>query len=477
LEWNGKPLWWLSASASTVLAERLPVGKYVPLKNCHPDPDLPAGVPLHEQPQRSPRWLLYRLGRGTRTLDAFSGRLSGTKLWKLFGGKGTASNPFQKQDVAYHGGVYMRFGRIKEPQIVFACALHSAPSVTFYECGTYEHPTIKDFSASPDAIIRDTSRTYESLPAWYRKELEADIPGDPDYYRRTVDWTVGVFEAKCKMFESKNSVGPNFEPEYICQQYSQMICTGAYWGLLAKLCDQTKELRMYRTYRKPEMVRSIEKTMTLMTRDLLQGMPYNVSVKEREAEKILQTCKTHANFYNSKDTKNYTVIPWPEQDCYALGVHLRQFDIVACVPDDPEEVTVVQSAAGLVRMKQPSSRVAAKKKDTEHERLPSLEDPEEAETVALWDEIYSTFRVVNRAVKNREWGQIVGQRVFQIQSAKMIDLQTRIASLHAHVNRKRTRIDEDVGDGGELAIAMGGPSDRRTELMLKEQQRIAEDED
>ena len=260
-----------------------------------------------------------------------------------------------------------------------------------------------------------------------------------------------------------------------------MMCTGAYWGVLSKLCDQTKDLRLYRIYRKPSLARTIETTMKGMTRDLLGGMPYDISVKERASETILETCKAHAKFYNSKDAQNYTVIPWPEQEAYSLGTHLRQFDIVACVPDDPTEPTIAQSAAGVTREALLRDRgKKAKKRDPDpnpmDERLMLGDDPEVAETLSLWNEIYSTFRVVNRAVKAQEWGQIVGQRVFQIQLAKMMDLQTRIASLHAQgAESKRSRISGD-DDGGELAIVMGGPSDKRSMLMLKEQQRIAEEE-
>lgn len=272
-----------------------------------------------------------------------------------------------------------------------------------------------------------------------------------------------------------------------------MMCTGAYWGVLAKLCDQTKDLRLYRIYRKPSFVRTIETTMTGMTRDLLGGMPYDISVKERASETILETCKAHAKFYNSKDAQNYTVVPWPEQEAYSLGTHLRQFDMVACVPDDPTEPTIAQSAAGvtreaLLRDRGKTSKGAAAAAAKKREPEPPMEDlpfdggdPEVAETLALWNEIYSTFRVVNRAVKAQEWGQIVGQRVFQIQLAKMMDLQTRIASLHAHMSvsgTKRSRLDEErQDDGGELAIVMGGPSSKRSVLMLKEQQRIAEEEE
>ena len=242
-ESTGPPLWRLSVNESWILAV-LPclAGRWRLLPPIHPDPQVDPGVPIEKRPQSDPRWGWFR--QDCQHYELFKGKLSGSRMYDFIGG-GYDLDAFLRKDGTFKGNHLTRNGKATECKIVLAHLLHFA-NYTMRECGTYVHRTIPDACGTPDAILVDPTRTFDSLPAWVKTLWlkEADTV-DP----KTIDWTTGVFEAKSMKYLDKHRKGPEIRPEHICQVYWAMICSGTYWGELARCCDESKQGRVYRIYR------------------------------------------------------------------------------------------------------------------------------------------------------------------------------------------------------------------------------------
>jgi hypothetical protein len=238
---NAPPLWRLAVDESALLAElECIAGRWTPLPAIHPDPAVDPGVPIERRPQDTPRWYWYR--HDCAHYELFKGKLSGSRLFKFIGG-GYQIDSFLK-DSDFKGNNLTRYGKAAECKIVLAHLLRFT-GYTMFECGTFAHPTIADACGTPDAMLRDAERSFDSLPGWLRDLwLKEDAAA-----RERIDWRNGVFEAKSMMYLDKQGKGPEIKPEHICQIYWAMICSGTYWGECARCCDETKQGRVFRIYR------------------------------------------------------------------------------------------------------------------------------------------------------------------------------------------------------------------------------------
>jgi hypothetical protein len=234
------PLWRLAVDESSILAGLQCIHmRWTPLPPIHPDPTVDPGVPIERRPQDDPRWTWYR--QECQHYDIFKGKVSGSRLFRFIGG-GYEIDAFIKES-NFKGNSLTRFGKATECKIVLAHLLRFT-AYTMSECGTYAHPTIPDACGTPDAILLDPKRTIDTVPSWVKDLWVKEGPG-----HERIDWRHGVFEAKSMMYLDKHRRGPEIKPEYICQIYWAMICSGTYWGECARCCDESRQGRVFRIYR------------------------------------------------------------------------------------------------------------------------------------------------------------------------------------------------------------------------------------
>lgn len=201
------PKWQLGADASGILHRQFPKN-WVPLEPV--DPSQPSTVvPVELRPQRHPAWFKYRSELNGPPIPGLSGKLSGTKWHKMLG-----QYPNQGfGDAGFSGNPLTRAGRIMETPVT---ALYLSylekfrPHVQVKECGSFPHPTIVDVMASPDGLIVDSARTFESLPEWFQTEMRVEYMKDPGALK-AIDFTRGVYECKTMATKDKKGNGPIFK--------------------------------------------------------------------------------------------------------------------------------------------------------------------------------------------------------------------------------------------------------------------------
>jgi hypothetical protein len=275
IEPAGAPKWRVRADTSGIL-ETYTKGRWTALKDIHPDPSVDPGVPIEFRPQGDPRWYYYR--SSCEHYDLFKGKLSGSRMFRFIGGASFNRETAFFDDVGFKGNNLTRNGRMNECKMVLACLLaHAKDGMRMFEAGSYPHPRIPDICAAPDAIVVVPAVTFEGLSAW-QKDLILNAPNPIDVTK--VDWTRGFFESKVMLrLDTKDKLGPVMKPDYLCQAYMEMICTGTYWGFVQRGCSETKECRLYHVFLKPALANRLEKCIMRMREEMIGGTPYAAAIE------------------------------------------------------------------------------------------------------------------------------------------------------------------------------------------------------
>ncbi len=368
------PKWEIGFNNSGKLAEMYPK-QWVSLDDIHPDPEVNPGIPINRQPQRNIQWGRHR--SACSNLSVLGGKWGGS-IWA------SALGFYPEEglrNTSFKGNHYTRFGRLKEPHIMIANLeavtnnMHGFGDRVYYETGWWDHPTIPDCGASPDCLIKDPRRTWDTLPVWYRKEMEAWVrqnPGSIDL--ASIDFSIGVGEAKERRFDNDKKEGPRMEAKYLPQIYAEMICTNTWWSELTRNCDQTGETRLYRIYRKPRLVKMIE-TQIIRVRDaMLGGATYEEAICSPETERLQKFFHQLCAFYNSPtEKKRYYNLSSP------TGQRVQEFedarvrgDIIAHDPDDPSISPInARATPGKPSKAKPKRRPVVKKKKKKERVIPT----------------------------------------------------------------------------------------------------------
>jgi len=451
LESTGAPRWRVCADASDVLSTTSDIaGRWTPLKPTHPDPTVDPGVPIEFRPQRTPAWFWFR--SRCEHSEIFKGKLSASTAWKFLGGKGHKA---YLDDKEFKGNHMTRYGRMAEPYIALA-TLIAYPTYTIQECGSYPHATISDMAGAPDGIIIDNSRSFDTLPSWYKKL----ITEDPTVKHDEIDWTKGVFEAKNMLFMDKAKKGPILKDEYLFQLYIQMMCTGTYWGELYRHCNATHECRMFRVYRRPDLTRRIEACIKRMRSEMIGGTPYAVAVDHETNRAIIADFKKQTAFYNEPGTKTprYRTVAWPLDKINELERRISRYDIVASAPGESiMSIAEINSSGGATstsskkRKKSgasPSRKTALPRGDVEELAIVKDAIPMSKDNMDRWSDIDATNKEINRCIKNGDWHELVDGQILKAQIIRYVELEKQIGIEKAvrNENGKRTRPDEDDGD-------------------------------
>lgn len=308
---GARPQWRLGTDTSGILHRLFPKN-WVPLEPV--DPSQPSTVvPVELRPQRHPAWFKFRSTLDGQPLPGLSGKLSGTKWYKMLGkypGKG-----FDETPGGFAGNPLTRAGRIMETPVTalyLDYLVKNRPHVQIKECGSFPHPTLVDVMASPDGLIVDPKKT---LPGWFQTELRVEYMNDPAALAK-IDFTRGVYECKTMATKDKKGDGPLFKEEHMAQLYAEMICTGTFWAEIVRFCHETKEMFVYRVYRKPTIARMFESVIVRMRRDLTEGgKTFAEAANHQDNHTLLHECAKHAVYYNEPRTKDSrrTAIPYDEK--------------------------------------------------------------------------------------------------------------------------------------------------------------------
>lgn len=465
------PLWYVQADASKLLSETQSIwGRWHSLPCIHPDPAVDPGVPIEQRPQGDPRWYWFR--KECESYDVFKGKLSGSRLWKFFGG-GYKKTSFL-DDVGFKGNYMTRYGRFTESSVALNYLLHF-PDVHLYECGTFMHPSIPDFCATPDGIIVDKNRTYKMLPKWFRDAVQAH----PDTRDRIgeIDWTRGIFEAKTMIKVGKRGDGPNFKPEYICQMYAEMICANVHWGEMVRYCHETGECRMYRLFRKPSVSRAIERCVTRMRKEMLAGTPYLVAVEHESPQAIVKEILATAAFYNEPGVApRFHPMKWNATESSELTRRILGADTVASVSETQFPQTIAQlneignraepathqkrqpRRGGKKGAKTASSPPPPQAKESRLELSSSssgktTRGKRQPRNTVLWEEIVHTTDETSAALANGHWEQVMEAQVFDVQIARYQHLKRQVQlQLEKKGPKKRAKADVSQQRQAELLL-------------------------
>jgi len=431
---TGVPIWVVSADTSALLAGKEELkGRWKSLKPIHPDPAVDPGVPIEFRPQRTPGWYWYRY-KCTR-YDLFKGKLSASRWFSFLGGYGKKS--FTSDEEFKSKGI-MRYGRMAEPHLVIAVLLAN-PSYEIYECGTYPHPTIPDICASPDAIIHDKTRSFDSLPNWYRELIKKDGNVDPT----KIDWTKGVLEAKNMLFLDKDKKGPIFKWDHMCQLYGEMICTGTWWGEVYRHCKETGECRMFRVYRKPDFSDRIINCIVRMRNEMMGGTPYHIAVDHQSNHEIIESFKVQTKYYNdtSAPPPKFRHIPWPSEAISQFEELVKSVDFVAYSLNggSGDKIAQMNSRNGAPKREEVQTKRkkttrgggddinGALSRETEHTRVlvkncvSMSKDNQER-----WSDIQSTNKEIGRCISNGHWYELVDTQILKTQILRYVELEKQI---------------------------------------------------
>lgn len=430
------PLWRLSADDSGIMSQHNPA--WVPLPPVHPDPRVDPGVPIECRPQRSPGWFWFR--NDCAHPQIFKGKISGSRLYKFLGG-GYSAMDFLR-DTGFKGNDATRFGRTWEAVVTLMYLNSCDKDVQMFECGTYMHPRLPDVCAAPDARIKDPSRTFAKLPAWYRKEVAQ--------YETTVDWSMGVFECKTMLRRNKALEGPELKPDHLAQMYLEMMCTGSHWGELIRYCHETGEARIFRVYRKPGLAERIEKCIARMCKEMIAGTPYPIVIQHESNIEIINDLRAQAAYYNEPGAtpQRYRLLHRDDAMVEKYNKDVTSRDLVASTPDSPALPTVIELNEQKIKNVAPGktkTKKSAAPKKTQDETNDAGKRPrcdvdadDEEDWRARWKVIQAQNKVISACFRNGDWEVASDQNVFKAQIVRLMELETDIA---IGIDRKRRRPD------------------------------------
>lgn len=480
------PKWTLALDTSMLLTRLIlhaSAARWVALPFTHPDPKIDPGVPIEQRQQHRPGWYNFRTDMSSaRAKEILGGKISGTKWWPILGKY--AENGFpDKRDRNFKGNPATRSGQQLEHIVAISYMAYHGQGVRVLECGSYEHPTIPDVTATPDGIVVDPSRKLASLPAWYRSSL-----GEfgPDFDPAKADFTRGIWECKTMLTKDSSDNGPLFKAEHLPQVYAEMICTGTYWAELTRYCAETKEIRCYRIYRRPALSKLFETVIARMRTDLLAGVAFEVACNHPDNMELIKQCEKHAAFYNSppgpkETTGRFIPIPIAEGAIAQFNDMCAHFDTVAAKPIDEEEDTIqVKNEKALARKQAPppqsqspaassatgkkkrtvarggaaaaakkvkaepevgekkkTATTTAKKPRAKRERSPSAVLLKEetggkkrsATVLQLWNDIFQTTEVIEECMANGDWEPILETKALERQLLRYAKMAVELTKL------------------------------------------------
>lgn len=460
------PKWQLGVDTSDILHRIFP-NTWIPLDPV--DPSQPSTtVPMEKRPQRHPAWFKYRSEMEAPPIPGLSGKLSGTKWYKMLGGypKGGFGDP------TFTGSPLTRSGRIMETPVTALYLSHLAktrPTVALHECGSFPHPTLPDVMASPDGIMIDPERTFKSLPGWFQTDLNVEYAKNRAALD-AIDFTRGVYECKTMATKDKDGNGPLFKQEHLAQLYAEMICTGTFWAELVRFCAETREMFAYRVYRKPVIARQFEAVISRMREDLtVCEKSFEESVSHPDNKALLSECARFAVYYNEPRTVDSRRIPVPYDEHVFVKVREAMEDAngslsptdpnanVVIVPDGPSKAPKKKKTSTAVAAKKRTKKAAAPRTTRKRVLVEEKEEDDdgkgagkkklrgEAELLASWEQIQSTNKQIARAITNGDWGPIQVNSVLGVQSARFAQFSKLLSSVMTTASDQE---EDEEGPGG-----------------------------
>jgi hypothetical protein len=452
------PKWHLGSDTSGILARLFP-GQWIPLNPLHPSVVDPT-VPVHLRPQRHPAWYKYRSSTTLgKEIPGLKGKLSGTKWFKMLG-------KYPKDgfgDPSFDGNALTRSGRQLETHVTALYLAHlkwARPQVQIYECGSFPHPYLDDVIASPDGIIVNPARTFSSFPGWFQNELRLSYKqAELD----SIDFTRGVYECKTMLTNDSKGNGPVFKEEHIPQLYAEMVCAGVFWAEIVRFCLETKEMFMYRVYRKPSIAQAFENVIVRTRKEMTEEGKTLAQVADHpENRGLLTECAKYATYYNEPRTTDSR----KEHIGFDAVFHVVADALVAASgvveETDPNGQIDLSTQTGPVTDKKKTNKKAVAKpgpgaKKRAQESVIKLEPdtleagkrrkqmPQEKALLSSWIEIQSTNKQLQRAISNLDWDPIQTTGVLGIQAARyeaMYELLSSRSSGGGGGRRKKTDDDE-----------------------------------
>lgn len=224
----GEPIWLPRLNMGDWLNSKFE-GRYVPLKNVHPDPDVAvATVPPAEIPQKTPAWIKLRTHGGTAVANMFK---------------------FYDDDRDERGkwppNAAMLRGSQGEDEISIRW-LSEAPHIVLWEIGWTPHPTKGDRGDSSDVLVR----SLEPVGGVPVDALDAAKQAGEDISK--ISWEDGTGEFKLSEFS------PNMVASYIPQYYNHMICNKKWVNYQLKACDQKGIIHGWRIFRNAKISAELE---------------------------------------------------------------------------------------------------------------------------------------------------------------------------------------------------------------------------
>ncbi len=413
------PLWQLAVNESAVLATlECLEGRWTPLPAVHPDPSMDPGVPIHRQPQGTIRW--HRFKDQTSNYHVFKHKISSSVLYKFLGGGYKLDSFLTDADGSFKGNHLTRHGNVEECKIVLAHLLRFT-HYTACETGSWPHPSIGDACGAPDAMLYDAQRTFEKLPRW----LQTLWLQESEEQRRAIDWTTGVFEAKAMLKEDKHGRGPEIKPEHICQVYWNMICTGTHWGELARACHATRQGRVFRIYRRPDIARKLELCVRRMHSEMIAGTPYLTAVRSELNEELVKEFRGQATYYNAVPEpgalKHYYDLPWPAQQVKELEDALAAYDICRSESNVPQQQPLEDK-----RAKKKARTQSAEPAPTAVSLFPVLGVDAAYMSDGRYLEAYElTNKALGQALRNGDYHIPLEEKVFELQVVRLMNMKAR----------------------------------------------------
>lgn len=428
------PKWRLGTDTSGLLHRLFP-RNWFPLAPVSPDSSDPKAVaiPMQEHPQRHPAWYTFRSTVESTPVPGLSGKLSGTKWFKMLGkySKDGLSEP------AFAGNALTRSGRVMETPVTALYLTYLAtcrPDVKVMECGSFPHPTIPDTMATPDGLLIDPQRTFDSLPPWFQTEMQVAYK---EATLKKIDFSRGVYECKTALKRGSKGEGAVFKEEHVAQLYAEMICTGVFWAEIVRYCAEAKEMFMYRVYRKPTIAAMFERVASRTREELIAGKAFKDVINHDDNRALISECAKYAVYYNTPRTKDQRRTPIPcdvpvfsmiMQEIEAASGVLSPSDPQAEVPIPPPGTEVGVLATQGKRKKATAKKpTAAKKQAATRHGIRRQRISEEAAEVSrkrhradieAWHQIEATNEQIERAIGNSDWDQITGSGVLLVQAAR-----------------------------------------------------------
>lgn len=260
----------------------------------------------------------------------------------------------------------------------------------------------------------------------------------------------------------------------MAQLYAEMICTGTYWAEIVRFCYETKEMFMYRIYRKPTIARMFESVIVRMREDLtVGGKTFAQAAAHQDNQTLLSECAKYAVYYNEpRTTDSRRTLIFYDEAVFARVMAALDASSGTLSPNDPNASIVIpvadpapvqpgrrpsrKGAVGVhasvtsARAKKAASRTTAtttttkkrapaQKKRTKAEEKDDDDEPapekrqrrfeSEPEMMAAWEQIQSTNKQIARAIANGDWAPIIENSVLNVQSARYKMFSDALASV------------------------------------------------